>query len=42
LEKTSKIIKSNHQPNTAMPAKPYTYAKPFTYAKPITIQAAPL
>jgi len=23
LEKTSKIIKSNHQPNTTMPAKPY-------------------
>jgi len=22
LEKTSKIIKSNHQPNTTMPAKP--------------------
>jgi len=24
LEKTSKIIKSNHQPNTPMPAKPYS------------------
>jgi len=23
LEKTSKIIKSSHQPNTTMPAKPY-------------------
>jgi len=23
LEKTSKIIKSSHQPNTTMPTKPY-------------------
>jgi len=23
LEKTSKIIKSNHPPNTTMPTKPY-------------------
>jgi len=23
LEKSSKIIKSNHQPNTTMPAQPY-------------------
>jgi len=23
LQKTSKIIKSNHQPNTTVPAKPY-------------------